>query len=201
METPSPYGYDNPGPFTLYQAEDGKWGLVDRDGVKLPAKFTRGDKDCFSCEFNEVVTFDPNEGFTLMAWFDPWEVWFNFTFNNPDYPEQYLEYMWHQGKYGVPEKYEDHIPLLRQCAMVPQWLIDYLIESCDEDFDDESPRATEMKKQHPEILNFGETNALLLPTMESPDVPDNIKATLWATKLHFDFIIYWIDHRPDDDDN
>lgn len=193
MQTPSPYGYDNPGPFTLYQAEDGKWGLMDRDGVKLPAKFTRGDNDTFSCSFNEVVTFDPKEGFTLLAWFDPFEAWYNFTFNNPDYPEQYVDYMFYQSRYGVPDKRENYVPLLRQCRMVPQWLRDLLIESCNPEFDDEK-----IGEQYPRLLNFGETNALLASTMESPDVPQNVKATLWVTKVRFDFKIYWIDHPIDE---
>ena len=67
------YGNGNP-PFTLYQSERGLWGLVDRDGYKLPAVFYRKD-DKFWREPNEILSFDTEEGFELLSWFDPdeWE--------------------------------------------------------------------------------------------------------------------------------
>ncbi|MCM1140725.1 MAG: hypothetical protein NC453_19315 [Muribaculum sp.] len=41
------YGNDNP-PYTLYQGEDGLWGLVDKDCVKLAAVFKRDESETFS---------------------------------------------------------------------------------------------------------------------------------------------------------
>ncbi len=32
------YENGNP-PYSLYQGDDGKWGLVDKDGTRLPAVF------------------------------------------------------------------------------------------------------------------------------------------------------------------
>lgn len=66
------YGNDNP-PYTLYQAPDGKWGLMDKDGVRLPAIFNRHD-DRFSSVPWEVVTFNEQEGWDILAWYDPGEM-------------------------------------------------------------------------------------------------------------------------------
>ena len=61
-------------PYSLYQCEDGKWGLVDGKGKHLPAVFDRYD-DRFSRVPWEVVTFNEQEGFELLVWYDPCEVW------------------------------------------------------------------------------------------------------------------------------
>lgn len=75
----NPYGFSKNPPYSLYQAENGKWGLIDGSGNKLAAEFKRGDKDCFSRVPWEIVTFNPEEGFELQTWYDPDEVWFNFN--------------------------------------------------------------------------------------------------------------------------
>lgn len=62
------YGNDNP-PYSLYQNEFGFWGLMDKEGVYLPAVFSR-DGDLFTCVPDEVVTFSPDEGFELQAYCD-----------------------------------------------------------------------------------------------------------------------------------
>ena len=65
------YGFgDNP-PYSLYQSDNGMWGLIDGSGNKLEAVFNRGENDCFSCVPWEVVTFDEQDGFELLAWYDP----------------------------------------------------------------------------------------------------------------------------------
>lgn len=59
------YGNDNP-LFTLYQDKSGKWGLIDGDGNKLPAMFSK-DGNHFSCAPGEIVIFDKEEGFVLQS--------------------------------------------------------------------------------------------------------------------------------------
>ncbi|MCM1141951.1 MAG: hypothetical protein NC453_25555 [Muribaculum sp.] len=63
------YTNDNP-PFQLYQSENRLWGLKDCKGTKLPAVFHR-EGDNFWKEPNEILYFDPDEGFELLSWFDP----------------------------------------------------------------------------------------------------------------------------------
>lgn len=65
------YGFEENPPYSLYQAENDKWGLIDGSGNKLEAAFTRLDETRFSCVPWEVVTFDEKEGFSLLAWYDP----------------------------------------------------------------------------------------------------------------------------------
>lgn len=62
------YGNGVNPPYSLYQAPDGKWGLIDGSGKKLEAAFQRIDDNSFSCVPGEVVSFDPQEGFDLLAW-------------------------------------------------------------------------------------------------------------------------------------
>ncbi|MDE6560938.1 MAG: hypothetical protein K2K75_06140 [Muribaculaceae bacterium] len=69
----SKYGFGENPPYSLYQNEDGKWGLVDGIGNRLPADFERLDEHRFSCVPWEVVTFDEQEGFDLQSWYDPCE--------------------------------------------------------------------------------------------------------------------------------
>ena len=68
------YGLGENPPYSLYSvASEGEtlWGLVDKDGHRLDAVFHRTDDDRFYCVPHEVVEFDPEEGFSLLAWFDP----------------------------------------------------------------------------------------------------------------------------------
>ncbi len=99
----SKYGFGKNPPYSLYQAPDGKWGLIDGSGQKLAADFKRGNGNCFSCVPWEVVCFDPQEGFELQSWFDPDEVWFNFTFNDKDYPPEFGHYLWERTKETIWE--------------------------------------------------------------------------------------------------
>lgn len=69
------YGFGENPPYSLYQGSDGKWGLVDGSGQKLDAVFDKGKNDCFSCVPWEVVTFDEKEGFELLSWYDPSDIW------------------------------------------------------------------------------------------------------------------------------
>lgn len=72
MDSNSKYGNGVNPPYSLYQGDDGKWGLVDKDGRKLDAVFSRaGNDNRFSCVPWEVVAFDEQEGFDLIAWCDP----------------------------------------------------------------------------------------------------------------------------------
>lgn len=63
----SPYGFGENPPYSLYMTENGKWGLVDKDGVRLPAIFERDGDNCFSSSINEVVSFDEKAGFLFVA--------------------------------------------------------------------------------------------------------------------------------------
>ena len=71
------YGLGENPPYSLYSVEsEGEtlWGLVDKDGHRLDAVFHRTDDDRFYCVPHEVVTFDPEEGFSMLGWFDPSEL-------------------------------------------------------------------------------------------------------------------------------
>lgn len=71
------YGLGENPPYSLYSVErEGEtlWGLVDKDGNRLDAVFHRTEDDRFYCVPHEVVEFDPEEGFSLLAWFDPSHV-------------------------------------------------------------------------------------------------------------------------------
>lgn len=191
----NPYGFGMKPPYSLYQAENGKWGLIDGRGNKLPAEFKRGDNDCFSRVPWEVVTFDPQEGFDLQAWYDPDEVWFNFTFDNPDYPDEYAGFLWEKSKNDI-QHYRDHI-----YELIPSddhWLIDVILheeelgEKEEEDFD----RAIdELLSSYPKLFKPAITNPMIDPVMNNPEIDQDVKIALWRAKVALDYdILTYLDH-------
>lgn len=191
----SPYGYGENPPYTLYQAENGKWGLIDGSGEKLPAEFKRGDNDCFARVPWEVVVFNPKKGFELQTWYDPCEVWFNFTFNNPEYPAEYAGLLW--------KKQEKEIKEYRKILyeLIPNenhWLIDVLLQEKelekkeDEDFDD---AVDALLSRYPKILKPSVTNHMLEPVMSNSEIDRDVKIALWRAKVTLDHdILTYLDH-------
>lgn len=198
-DSQSPYGFGKNPPYSLYQADNGKWGLINGAGTKLEAVFKRGEKDCFSCVPWEVVTFNPQERFELLAWYDPDEVWFNFTFDNPHYPAEYAEFLWEKSKNDV-QQYRDLI-----YELIPsdnQWLIDEILKEEDlrgkedEDFD----RAIdELLSSYPKLLKPTITNMMIDPVMRNPEIDKDVKIALWLAKVHLDYqILSYFDSFPEE---
>lgn len=194
----SPYGFGKNPPYSLYQAENGKWGLIDGRGNKLPPEFKRGDNDCFSRVPWEVVTFDPQEGFELQAWYDPDEVWFNFTFDNTDYPAEYAPYLWEKPTNDV-ETYRDVL-----YNMVPSenhWLIDDILQqdALTKEADVECAWTIDEELLcHPELADPAVTNQMLEQVMRNAEVDKDVKITLWRAKVALDYHI--IKYNEDDSD-
>ena len=188
------YGNDNP-PYTLYQSPDGKWGLRDKDGVKLPAEFQRTDDDIFSRVPWESVVFSEKEGFEFLSWYDPWEIWFSFTFNNPDYhPEKWGTLLW-KNERGVIDDYRT--VYLDNLSEKDAWLIHVLsdysrkIKEIEEsDCDDDDTIVGEMMQKflylYPELNRFADLNELLAPILDNPNVPEDAKVVLWCGKVSLD---------------
>lgn len=186
MISDNTYGFGKNPPYSLYQADNGKWGLIDGSGAKLEAVFKRGEKDCFSRVPWEVVTFNPHEGFELLAWYDPDEVWFNFTFDNPDYPADYAEYLWENQKNDINAYSELLYDLF---PSENHWLIDEILQ---EDAlmkkDDEGfyGAIDSMLICHPELADPAVTNRMLESVMNNLEVDRDIKIALWQTKVRLD---------------
>lgn len=179
------YGNGNP-PYSLYQAEDGLWGLMDKDGVKLPAVFKRSD-DIFSCVPWEVLNFNPEEGFDLLAWYDPFEVWFNFTFEDDRYPEEYAKYLWKCPDKGFSEyEAEFHHVLPGLC-----WLFDCINEAkrimSIDDEDEYQSAMLHFMDQYPQLDHLADYNGDLDPIMRSENVSEDMKIALWGAKVGLDY--------------
>lgn len=193
---PSLYGYDNHPPFSLYQDDDGKWGLIDADGVRLPAVFNRSaDGEVFSRVPWETVTFDVNEGFELLAWYDPDEVWFNFTFNNLSYPEKWGNLLWKKEKGTIDDYFTIYLDNLPE---KDRWLIHILsdffhkIKEIEKQgvIDDEPMMRETMQDflcRHPQLYLFAELNNMLAPVLDNPDIPEDTKVVLWCGKVCLDY--------------
>ena len=179
-------------PYSLYQGEDGKWGLVDGEGKYLPAIFDRYD-DRFSRVPWEVVTFDEQEGFELLAWYDPCEVWFNFTFDDDAYPDRWGKLLWAKtGRFfDFRQLYRDFMP------KESRWILDAitmcqtlykLIDYKDWDREDQEYQllARELQSRYPQLKEIANTNLQLAPVLDNPDVDLLAKATLWYSKVKLD---------------
>lgn len=178
------YGNSNP-PYSLYQDDNGHWGLVDKDGRKLPAVFKRSD-DRFSCVPWEVVMFNPDEGFDLLAWYDPCEVWFNFTFDDPRYPAEYGKYLWKK-----PEKeFAEYEAELRRLLPGLYWMFDSISEAERiigiNDEDEYNHAITQFLGQYHQLNDIADYNNALRPIMQDPEISDGMKAALWQAKAMLD---------------
>lgn len=191
----SPYGYGENPPYSLYQGDNGKWGLIDGSGKKLEAEFQRDNNDNFSRVPWEVVTFNPDEGFELQAWYDPCEVWFNFTFDNPQYPAEYAGLLWKKQEREIKEYREILYELIPN---ENHWLIDVILQEKemekkeDEDFDD---AVNALLSMYPEILKPSVTNHMLEPVMSNSEIDRDVKIALWRAKVSLDHdILTYLDH-------
>lgn len=197
------YENGNP-PYELYQGEDGLWGLVDCKGNKLKAVFKRDDNNHFSCVPLEVVSFNPNEGFELVSWYDPCEVWFNFTWEDSRYPSEFGKYLWDR-----PEKsFDEYEPKLR--ALLPDdihWIFDSLKETdriLDIDDDKECHDAIKDflgKNPHLRSVSVAEYNKLLDSVMRCENIDEDMKIALWNAKVSLDYNIRFFEDEISDNDN
>ncbi len=188
IETQNIYGNGNP-PYLLYQAEDGKWGLIDSSGNKLGAVFERGESDCFTCVPWEVVSFDPEEGFELVAWYDPCEVWFHFTTESPEYPSAFNHFLWEKQTQKLQDVKEEILPILPEEA---HWLIECMLlaeRNKEADWDEEERQIEAMLKQYPTLAQPKESNNLLDPIMRNNDISEDIQRTIWTAKVTLDYQI------------
>lgn len=154
------YGFGEHPPYSLYQADNGKWGLIDGTGARLDAVFDRIDEDRFSKVPWEVVTFDPKEGFSLLAWYDPCEVWFSFTWEDSAYPEEFDELLWKKSKHDIAYYRNTLYELM---ADENQWLIEDILnlENLDRSDDDEFYRCVgTMLSVRPELADAYEIQCL-----------------------------------------
>ena len=123
--TESEYGLGQTPPYSLYESESGKWGLFDGNGKRLPSVFDKIDENRFSSVPWEIVAFNEKEGFELVSWYDPSEVWFNFTFSNPAYPKEFTVYLWKRPVKKI-EEYADTL-----YSIMPEeshWIIDEILK-------------------------------------------------------------------------
>lgn len=194
----NPYGDGKRPPYSLYQSTDGRWGLEDGDGRKLLAIFDRIDEHRFSRVPWEVVTFDEREGFGIVSWFDPCEVWFNFTFDNPAYPGEFAGYLWMRPEREINEYSETLYALIPERS---HWLIDNIlrVRETDELEDEDLHTAVDaMLCRRPEMVDPSETNPLLDPVMRDDSVAADIKIALWREKVRLDSMIrLYREGRPD----
>ena len=193
-----PYGggIDSTPPYSLYQGEDGKWGLVDGKGKHLPAVFDRYDER-FSRVPWEVVTFDEQEGFGLLAWYDPCEVWFNFTFDDDAYPGRWGKLLWAKiGRFSdFRQSYKELLPQESLCVLDAITMYQALYKLIDyKDWDREEREyqqlARELLKRYPKLNEVADTNLLLAPVLDNPDVDQLAKATLWYSKVELDHFLF-----------
>lgn len=187
MDTQNIYGNGNP-PYSLYQT-DGKWGLIDGSGNKLGAVFTRGDKDCYTCVPWEVVSFNPKEGFELVAWYDPCEVWFAFTNEISEYSSEYTHFLWEKATQKLQDIKEEILRILPEKA---HWLVECMLiaeRNNEADLEEEDQQIEAMLNQYPAMTQPEKFNDLLAPIMRNNDISQDIQRTVWTSKVGLDYQI------------
>ena len=191
----SKYGFGKNPPYSLYQNVDGKWGLVDGSGKRLPADFERIDEHSFSCVPWEVVIFDEKEGFELQGWYDPCEVWFNFTWDDAAYPEEYAGYLWKISKHGIAEYSQTLFALLPENS---HWLAKAIVDndrmSESDDYDEAGKWYECLIASHPEVKDALSTNKMIDHIMRDNTIDTDLRCALWQAKVQLDYDIQDIKH-------
>ncbi len=191
-----PYGLLHPRPpYSLYQASDGKWGLIDGDGNRRAAIFTRSESDpeIFRKVPWESLFFDEQRGLDIIAWYDPSEVWFNFTFDDDIYPQRWGKLLWEQE--GDFSDYSELYGTLLPDSS--RWLLDAIdcyrtreqeIDYPDADREDRelSQLADELLSRYPGLYDIAGSNELLAPVLDNDSVTRKAKVTLWRAKVDLD---------------
>ncbi len=133
------------------------------------------------------MTFNPEGGFDLHIWYDPCEVWFNFTFDDSRYPEEFAGYLWKKPSKEYPE-YEAEIR-----GLLPDenhWLLDCINKAVNIlDIDDEVEYHNAIIKffgKYPQLANAADFNHLLDTVMRNSHVPEDMKMALWQAKVLLD---------------
>lgn len=194
----SEYGLGQTPPYSLYKNETGKWGLFDGNGKRLPAVFDKIDENRFSSVPWEIVTFNEKEGFELISWYDPCEVWFNFTFNNPAYPKEFATYLWKSPE----KKIEEYVDILY--SLIPEesdWIIEEVlkVENLDRLNDRDLYSAIDaMLCNRSKLRDALSVNPLLDPVMRNTNVATDVKVALWNAKVSLDnYIRVYQEHYPE----
>lgn len=186
------YGFGENPPYSLYKNEDGKWGLVDGTGNRLPADFDRLDEYNFSSVPWEIVTFNEKEGFEVQSWYDPFEVWFNFTWDDPAYPEKFDRYLWMKSD----KELKDYSQILfSRLTSENLWLVKALLQnqeyanSDDDDDDGSEIWIGSLIDSHPEVEDASVTNKMIDHIMQDKTIDSDIKCALWQAKVALDYSI------------
>lgn len=185
------YGFGENPPYSLYKNEDGKWGLVDGTGNRLPAEFDKIDENQFSCAPWETVTFDEKEGFELQGWYDPCEVWFSFTWEDPAYPEEYAEFLWKRSKNGIAEYLQALFSIMPEDG---HWLVEAILKndnrmSKKDDYYEVENLYENLIESHPEVKEATITNKMIDHIMRDKTIDSDIKCALWQAKVALDYSI------------
>lgn len=180
------YGLGENPPYSLYQSDNGMWGLIDGSGIKLEAVFKRGEKDCFSRVPWEIVTFNEQEGFELLAWYDPCDVWFNFTWEDSAYPDEFTGLLWKRSDHEIGH-YRD--ALYQLMPIQNHWLIDDILKVDDLDRMDDDKfywHIDALLSSKPELSEASITNPMLDPIMRDSRIDKDIKIAIWRAKVRLD---------------
>lgn len=186
----------HPAPFTLFQAENGRWGTKDANGdvynQPIYYRVEEDDKVTFNDGCSEVCDFNPEEGMSLICYGEPW-WWIPFELYK--FPEQYNHYIIQCAR-SKEEVLTDE--MRREIAALPDRLhldddqrraidgLGMMLRWEDTEDDDQSEAIeSEWFSRHPEDHDGIRRIAILAPLMERDDIPRDIKRALWYANFRF----------------
>ncbi|MCH5233747.1 MAG: hypothetical protein J1E16_00495 [Muribaculaceae bacterium] len=185
---------DNP-PYSLFQGPDSKWGTKDKDGKvhnkPIYIQSTKpGKENFFHDEAGlEIVEFDENEGMELVAWWS--EPWYEMAWIVADYPERFNHYIVNNIN-GLRKLGLDDQNIINQIAIKTDLsekqkslfdLFNLFLEMEDENTDDKKFDMIEpfILSHSMKSLNCNERMELIIPIIETKDLIEEEKSTLWYT--------------------
>lgn len=135
----------------------------------------------------EVVSFNSNEGFEIIAWYDPSEVWFSFTFRNPVYPAEFGGYLWMRSQ-NTLEHYQ-HL-LYSHLDVETHWLAEALIKSDSSSWNDPAANydlwLRALLSSQPKIRDYALTTKFMEPLIRENGMNHDFCCALWQAKVSLD---------------
>lgn len=183
-------------PFALFQAEDGRWGIVDANGnvYEKPVynRLENRDRPLFDDGESGLFSFDETLGMQPCCWGEPWWA---ITWEKADFPEEYNEYIW----YYIHHPEEDTTEALRhELSLIPdnirlsdrqRHIIDglYMMLRWEKEEDDDKADRMEEEwmSQFPVDENAQPRVDALIELMSVESIPLSCRRALWFANFKF----------------
>lgn len=178
-------------PYSLFQSADSRWGTKDANGnIHDEAIYERIELENGAVRYYDgystVCEFSPINGMELLTWSEPW---WESAFMVTHYPEEYNHYIWRHIKLNTElDENTQFLPQINSFADLSESqrkVIEELEFYCREEDNLEIEDEEEWYETKCSKLSPKERVDALLPLMQEPAIPKDLKSLLWYAVFRF----------------